>query len=110
MTPDARSPQAIAWRRLYKTAAWRRLRFQRLVTEPLCRMCREEGRVTASAIVDHVRAHKGSPELFFDFANTQSLCKPHHDAAAQSRDRTGIVRGNDADGVPRDKSHPWWAE
>jgi len=30
------------------------------------------------AIVDHIRPHRGRPELFFDESNLQTMCKSHH--------------------------------
>jgi 5-methylcytosine-specific restriction protein A len=90
--PDYRSPEATAYRAWYKAKAWRVLRLQQLRTEPLCRMCRDEGRVTAANVVDHMVPHRGDHVLFHDPANLQSLCKPCHDRHAQSRDRTGKLR------------------
>jgi len=51
-----------------------------LVEHPLCQQCHAEGRTTAATVVDHVRPHKGDHALFWDLANWQALCKPHHDA------------------------------
>ncbi len=84
-------------RRLYGTARWKRLRSQVLREEPLCRDCRAEGHVEASAEVDHiVPARRGGG--FFDRANLQGLCHPHHSRKTASEDG-GF--GNDA---PRPES------
>ena len=49
-----------------------------LAEEPLCRSCEAIGRVTASAVVDHIvpLAAGGTDER----GNKQGLCKPCHDA------------------------------
>ena len=49
----------------------------------------EAGDVAPAVIVDHIRAHRGNPALFFDYANTQSLCKLHHDRDKQIAERRG---------------------
>ncbi len=58
---------------------WQRARKRHLLEHPLCVMCEDEGRVTAATIVDHIVPHRGSPDLFWNRDNWQSLCKPHHD-------------------------------
>ena len=64
---------------LYDTALWKQLRLHQLAHEPLCRFCLQVEDVTEATVVDHVRPHKGSIELFSDPANLQSLCAPCHD-------------------------------
>lgn len=95
------------YRRLYKTARWRAMREQHLAIHPLCVWCKQEGRTEAATVVDHVLAHRGDERVFFDGRNLQGLCKRHHDGAAQSRDRTGRIRGCDVHGFPLDPQHPW---
>lgn len=71
---------------LYVTAAWcgkYGLRLKHLSSHPFCVVCREEGKTTIEcvpkpAIVDHIRPHRGRPELFFDESNLQTMCKSHH--------------------------------
>jgi 5-methylcytosine-specific restriction protein A len=87
--PDYRSPEAQLYRRQYRTSAWKALRLNQLRSEPLCRMCKAEGRIKAASVCDHITPHRGDTALFHDPANLQSLCKPCHDRHAQSRDRTG---------------------
>jgi 5-methylcytosine-specific restriction protein A len=70
-------------------------------------MCTEQGHITIATVVDHVTEHKGNEELFFDPANLQSLCKPHHDGAKQRQEHRGYVIGIDASGRPIDASHAW---
>lgn len=94
---DANRP----WRHLYDTARWKRIRKAQLQAEPLCRMCAEQGKVTAATVCDHVKPHKGDEELFYG-GPFQSLCKPHHDGAKQAEEASGLVRGCDDDGWPLD--------
>lgn len=59
---------------------WRRERLEHLQAEPLCRHCKEKGRVVEATEVDHIIAHRGDMTLFWTRSNWQSLCKPHHSA------------------------------
>ncbi|UYE95813.1 hypothetical protein HAAEEKHM_00093 [Sinorhizobium phage AP-16-3] len=88
------------WHRLYKTAAWRRLREYQLSLQPLCEFCLRTEDVTAADIVDHIKAHKGDLELFHDPSNLQSLCKHHHDSAKQMIDLGKKVVTYGVDGYP----------
>jgi 5-methylcytosine-specific restriction endonuclease McrA len=65
----------------------------------LCRMCTEEGRVTAATVVDHVIPHKGDQALFWDTSNWQPLCKAHHDSAKQAEERGEAQRRVGLDGL-----------
>lgn len=76
------------WQHLYDNSRWRKLRLAQLRTEPLCAMCRQEGRTTAASVCDHVVPHKGDETLFWS-GPFQSLCKPCHDRHKQSEERTG---------------------
>ncbi len=88
------------WRHLYDTALWKQLRRHQLAHEPLCRFCLQVEDVTEATVVDHVRAHKGSLELFSDPGNLQSLCKPCHDSLKQRIDRGAKVAITGVDGYP----------
>jgi 5-methylcytosine-specific restriction endonuclease McrA len=87
---------------------WRDARLQFLQQNPLCAMCSTGQRPVAAGVVDHIRPHKGDRTLFWDRSNWQSLCKPCHDGAKQSEERTGRTRGCDADGNPLDPKHASW--
>lgn len=67
------------FRKIYSSRRWRAVRALHLQEEPLCRDCRNEGRVTAAEMVDHIKPIRqgGDP---FDDANLQSLCWSHHSA------------------------------
>lgn len=96
-----RTKAGASWQYLYKTGRWQKVRAIQLNHQPLCRICLEDGHLTAANVVDHIRQHQGNEALFFDPANLQSLCKLHHDSVKQSEERTGraiLPRG--ADGWP----------
>lgn len=99
-----------AYSYLYRTKQWKDLRAAHLAANPLCVWCREEGRTTGATVCDHILAHRGDAALFFDPRNLQSLCKPHHDGAAQRRDKSGHIIGCDVNGFPLDPNHPWAVE
>lgn len=54
----------------------------------LCRPCLKKTppQVTASTVVDHVKAHKGDQVLFWDTNNWQPSCAPCHDARVDEGD------------------------
>ncbi|MCB5173664.1 HNH endonuclease [Microvirga sp. SM9] len=66
---------------------------------PLCGMCQREGRITPATVVDHIQAHKGDQELFWNTDNWQPLCKPHHDRDKQQEER-GRLQAVGEDGWP----------
>lgn len=84
---------------------WRARRERQLRDHPLCAMCDRTGRVTAATVADHVVPHRGDPVLFE--GPLQSLCQPCHDGPKQGQERTGVLRGVGADGLPLDPAHPW---
>jgi 5-methylcytosine-specific restriction enzyme A len=66
--------------------AWQKARAGYLRLHPLCVHCQAEGRVTPATELDHIVPHKGDRALFWDSANWQPLCKPHHDAKTARED------------------------
>ena len=81
--------------------AWQQARLRFLQANPLCVMCQamKPPRVTAANVVDHVIPHQGDQELFWDEANLQALCKPHHDSDKQMFEKSGRTRASfDTDG------------
>ena len=62
---------------------WWKLRLRILRREPLCRMCKANGIVTAAAELDHIIpiSQGGSP---FDEDNLQPLCRECHQAKTSS--------------------------
>lgn len=57
---------------------WQKAREAYLRENPLCVMCKEQGRVTVATVVDHIIAHRGDQKLFWDRKNWQALCATHH--------------------------------
>lgn len=115
-TPEGRSVEAHAYRRLYKDLRWRGpqgIRRQALLRDLYtCQRCgcvliegnRHHPR---AAVVNHKKPHRGNPTLFFDLNNTESVCKQDHDALIAKEEARGYVVGSDIDGRPVDPEHPW---
>lgn len=93
--------------KLYSSARWKRARLRFLRANPLCVFCLHQGRTTAAGVVDHIIPHKGDEALIWDSDNWQALCAPCHDGAKKELERSGTLRGCDADGVPLDPGHHW---
>lgn len=89
-------------KRLYASTAWRALRQAQLLANPLCVMCKEEGRLTAASVVDHIKPWRGDLALFYDAGNLQSLCKLHHDSSKQRAEKGGTSKATGLDGWPID--------
>ncbi len=85
---------------------WRRVRLHFLAKHPLCVMCNARG-VVSAVIVDHIKPHKGDAVLFCDENNWQGLCVTDANSVKQAQERSGHLRGADANGVPLDSNHPW---
>lgn len=68
---------------------WQLARERYLLDHPLCVYCARRGMTTAAGVVDHIVAHCGDQDLFWDEANWQSLCKPCHDSDKQREERLG---------------------
>ena len=78
-----------------------------LAREPLCRMCKQQGRLTPSNTVDHVKPHRGDWALFTDYSNLQSLCRSCHSVGKQRDENRGFTAGCAVDGMPIDPDHHW---
>lgn len=94
------------WHHLYDTKRWKARRLYQLGIEPLCRLCQERGVLTPATIADHIVPHRGDVTMFFE-GELQSLCKRCHDGTKQHQERTGVLRGCDAQGKPLDPGHHW---
>ena len=66
------------YERWYSSAQWQRIRTNQLITEPLCRECKNNGILRTATEVDHIKPHQGNWTLFTDKNNLQSLCKQCH--------------------------------
>ena len=74
---------------LYQSARWQRLRRRLLLKYPLCAECERQGWITQATVVNHIKPHKGNPELFWDEDNLQTLCKSCHDRKTAKEGRWG---------------------
>ena len=91
---------------------WERLRRWHLNQEPLCRYCKEAGRVTPGSVVDHIVPIREAPERRLDPSNLQTLCAGKgtpqcHNTIKAAEERGAGRRGCDADGMPIDPTHHW---
>lgn len=103
---DQRSDQATEYRRLYRTARWKRTRADQLQAEPLCRACMARGRVTEANVCNHMDKDAKATEEGFFAGPFSSLCAPCHDAGEQKGESAGYTAEADASGWPTDPRHP----
>ena len=107
-----RTPEAAEYRKLYQTKAWRTLREQALLRDGYrcqhkkCGVTLKRGRSDPrSAVVHHLKAHKGDHDLFFDLDNLQSVCWACHSGDIQSIENRGFDVTIGEDGWPVDPQH-----
>ncbi len=76
-----------------------KLRAQLLATEPLCRMCKAAGRITAATIADHIvpLAKGGAPN---DITNLQPVCRDCHQDKSNADKGHRVKRRIAEDGWP----------
>jgi 5-methylcytosine-specific restriction protein A len=72
--------------------AWQKVRKQFLDTHPLYEGCMKEGRYVNTTDVDHIIAHRGDPNLFWDQDNWQALCHRHHSMKTDVKDLHPVYR------------------
>lgn len=86
--------------RFYDTTLWREsIRPAQLAREPLCRLCKERGRIVAATEVDHiVPISQGGSEIHQD--NLQSLCTDCHSRKTAADQGKSPKLGCDVNGVP----------
>jgi 5-methylcytosine-specific restriction protein A len=65
---------------------WRKARRMYLARHPLCVECEKQGVYVPATEVDHITAHKGDRDLFWDSDNWQGLCKRCHSAKTAKED------------------------
>ena len=74
-----RPPQPRSERdRFLDTKAWRRMSTWKLNETPWCEDCKEDGKITPAADVDHVLPRHSHPHLSLEGSNLRSLCKRCH--------------------------------
>jgi 5-methylcytosine-specific restriction endonuclease McrA len=67
----------------------------------------ELGEIVPATVVDHIKPHRGDPELFWDASNHQALCKHCHDSHKQRFEKSGTILGSTPDGTPLNPKHHW---
>lgn len=111
-----RSPEAQRYRALYSDLRWcgphgirqQALRRDRWTCQRCgCLVVEGNRHHPRAAVVNHKVRHRGDPKLFFDLANTETVCKADHDTLIQREEARGYVLGSDATGRPIDPQHPW---
>ena len=107
-----RTPEAVEYRKLYGRKQWRILRERALFRDGF--MCQHKGckallkrgtRHPRSAVVHHLKPHKGDLDLFFDIDNLQSVCWTCHSGSIQSIENRGFDVTIGEDGWPIDPGH-----
>ena len=97
---NQRSAEAAAYRRLYQTARWQRLRAAKLAQDPLCEYCMRIEAVEPATVVHHGEGgHKGDVDRFWS-GPFVSLCKRCHDTYGGDEDKGREVRIIGVDGYP----------
>lgn len=108
-----RSEEAQQYRKLYSSKQWRILREQALFRDMF--RCQHKGCGVIlkrgvshphSAVVHHIKPHKGDLDLFFNLDNLQSVCWEHHSGIIQSIENRGFDVTIGPDGWPIDPNHP----
>ncbi|QAZ46132.1 endonuclease [Mesorhizobium sp. Pch-S] len=92
---DRQRQQTSEWRAWYKTARWQKLR--RKVLKRDFYTCQRTGVLLIgkhpapnSPVVDHKKAHRGNPELFWDEKNLHAVSKAYHDSTKQAEEAKDI--------------------
>ena len=83
------------WRAWYKTARWQRLRLEILIRDGYaCAktgvLCVGEYPSPNSAVADHIKPHRGDPNLFWDASNIQTVSKAYHDGQKQRDEQVSV--------------------
>ncbi len=89
LRPDWRSPEADAYRALYKTTRWKALRKEQLRKEPFRRQQVHCDQPVIATVANHKQLHKGDEDLFFDPDNIESTRKPCHDGLIKREENIG---------------------
>lgn len=93
--------------RLYDRREWRDfVQPAQLAREPLCRICRRQGRIAAAMQVDHVHPidEGGDP---YDPTNLQSLCDSCHSRKTRADHGAAVQWGCDVNGEPLEAPPHW---
>jgi len=99
-------------KRWYRSKRWRDLRDRVLKQRQWCECPHHKGTKELRAdVVDHIKAHRGNPRLFWNPKNLQAMAKVCHDRFKQSDEKGGVGFDGacDATGMPLNPAHPWYA-
>ena len=66
---------------------WRKARARYLKRHPICVRCLKQGKYVKATVVDHIKPHRGTEQLFWNESNWQALCKSCHDKKTMTEDR-----------------------
>lgn len=83
--------------------AWGLLRARVLDGEPLCRMCKEQGRIVAATDVDHINNDPTNNSM----EALQPLCRECHSRKTQADMGKAVSYGCDSNGWPLDPASHW---
>lgn len=80
------------YRAWYKTKRWQQLRWEilkrdRFTCQQTGVLCTAKAPAPNSPVVDHIRQHRGDPDLFWDPKNLQCVSKAYHDSEKQKQER-----------------------
>jgi hypothetical protein len=94
------------WRDWYQLERWRKRAKHQLLIEPLCCICKQNGRNVPARIADHIVHHRGDWNEF-RLGALQSLCLSCHNTIKRSIDNNGFGfdRHVGLDGLPLDVEH-----
>jgi 5-methylcytosine-specific restriction endonuclease McrA len=84
-----RSERAREYHKHYNSRRWRAMRARQLAKDPTCLFCSALGIVTPATVADHIEAHKGDLEKFWNPENLQSLCASCHSGTKLNIERGG---------------------
>ena len=77
--------------KFYHSPQWIKLRNAYRRANPLCKKCKDEGKVTLMKVVDHIETVKENWIRRLDWMNLQSLCERHHNAKSARERKTRAV-------------------
>lgn len=64
--------------KFYQSKEWKAIRKEKLLDQPLCEVCLEEGTITQGTIVHHKIEIKDNWEKRLDMENLETICQKHH--------------------------------
>jgi 5-methylcytosine-specific restriction protein A len=83
--------------RRYSTNKWKGLSVTFRKRNPLCANCDAQGLVRPAVLVDHIKAAKTHPELFYEWRNLRSLCQRCHNQIGEKVLSKGVIIDGECD-------------